>query len=99
MDEHRDDEAHLVSLHEAGHAVMAAMHRRSFTHVTVVPTEGYLGCMFLRGLGPRLRPDIAVTLRGRHLMEGEVMIALAGCAATSVERGATSWDGAHDDLQ
>lgn len=66
-----------VVYHEAGHAVLACLHHRPFTSVSIVSnTESYGRCS-LPPL-PNFYPECDTSRRMERLIEREIVITLAG---------------------
>ena len=79
-----------TAYHEAGHAVMALIHKRPVQRVSVLANQHHLGvCLFGKAV---IRPS-------KDWLESEILISLAGLAAEAIHTGNYAWAGAGRDLR
>lgn len=79
-----------TAYHEAGHAVVALFLGRPVHEVTIEPNSLRLGqCRLNKG---NFKPS-------KDVLEGEILILLAGVAAEARYRGDYRWEGAVSDLR
>jgi hypothetical protein len=88
-----------IAYHEAGHAVAAAVLRRSLRAVSIVPREDAAGWAARRQ--PLLRPNPSVTSirRYRQLREDHLTCCMAGPLAERVHAHTFNRDGAQGDAE
>ncbi len=81
-----------TAYHEAGHAVIAYSLKRKFRYVTIIPTDGYLGCVQPSMSGYKtFHPEYDSSSRTIKHIEHEVEIYLAGQIAEKMFSGKENW--------
>jgi hypothetical protein len=88
-----------IAYHEAGHAVVAFVLHRRFTHVSIIPDDTNLGHVRTPKLPPAFQPDSDYSGATRKLCEKEAMVSLGGPIAERVKIGRTMWKGADSDVK
>jgi hypothetical protein len=73
-----DFQVRSTAIHEAAHAVMAYLLRRRFKSVSIKEDDDSYGRVHSVAPGDWFRPDLEVNARTRDMIEGRVMISLAG---------------------
>jgi len=87
-----------IAYHEAGHAIVAFVLHRRFTHVSIIPDDTTLGHIRTSKLPPTFQPESDYAGATRKLCEKEAMVSLGGVVAERFRLSRTCWKGAHEDI-
>jgi hypothetical protein len=91
-------ELERIAYHEAGHAIVAFVLHRRFTHVSIIPKDDTLGHVNISKHAPSFQPESDYTGATRNLCEKEAMVCLGGVIAERVEIGRANLKGSHQDI-
>jgi ATP-dependent Zn protease len=88
-----------TAYHEAGHAYLAVERRLPFHHVTIDPSDDYLGHLLRKAWPESFQPDIESTVRTTNRLDAYLFMVQAGRIAEYVRTGRFNNVGARQDAE